>query len=416
MGLVGGCRDVLAGVVATTGGIALLHQMDRRQKPLVMVASVLVFLVGSWVGQAHAQYSSDELKCRSTIAKNGAKLANTAAKTIAACHKARNKGTRNATDDCNDIEIADDKDKVAKAETKLADLVGGVKDKCAGLIPSSMGYEICPAPCQSIGMLGSFSQVAQCVTCIAETRVETAAADTLGMPAEPLPGTAEEKCHAALGKNVSKQLAALLRERTKCQNDAEKDGATNLTGCESGGSVEVDAAIAEARAKADSAIQDACAAVLPNFAALDSCETGSDVTLLADCVLDATEAAGEPVFVALYELLQVGAMTWTQIQTMLSGTCAGLACHTNGDALGGLADLDDYDLGYDELVNAAAECSGTSFGVRVLPGDADASFLMEKLDQTTPDCGSRMPLGGTPLGASIRDGIRQWILGGAPKN
>jgi hypothetical protein len=232
----------------------------------------------------------------------------------------------------------------------------------------------------------------------------------------PLPGTAEEKCHAALAKNFSKQLAALLRERTKCQNGAEKDGATDLTGCEAGGNVVVDAAIAEARAAADSAIQDTCAAVVPNFAALDSCEAGSDVAALADCVLDATEAVGEPIFAALYELLQVGAMTWTQIQTMLSGTCAGLACHTNGDALGGLADLDDYDLGYDELVNAAAECSGTSFGVRVLPGDPDASFLMEKLDQATPDCGSRMPLGATPLGASIRDGIRQWILGGAPKN
>jgi hypothetical protein len=401
---------------ATTGGIAVLQQRVRTQMPVAMAASVLVCLAGSWAGEARAQYSPDELKCRATIAKNGAKLANAAAKTIAACHKARNKGTRDPGDDCNDLAVADTKDKVAKAETKLADLVGGVKDKCPGLIPSTMGYEVCPAPCQSIGMLTGFSQVAQCVTCIAETHVETAAADALGMPSEPLPGTAEEKCHAALAKNVSKQLAALLRERTKCQNDAEKDSATDLTGCEAGGSAEVDAAIADARAAADSAIQDACAAVVPNFAALDTCETGSDVTLLADCVLDATETAGEPVFAGLYELLQVGAMTWTQIQTMFSGTCAGLACHTNGDSLGGLADLDDYDLGYDELVNAAAECSGTSFGMRVLPGDPDASFLMEKLDQVTPDCGSPMPLGATPLGASIRDGIRQWILAGAPKN
>ncbi len=393
-----------------------MHGTHSLPKLLSATAFLVATLLGAMDDRALAQYSSDELKCRAAVAKNGSKLAGTAAKTIGACHKARNKGTRNQADDCNDLATADTKGKVQKAEDKLADLVGGAKDKCAGLTASAIGYEICPVPCQAIGLLNTFAQVAQCVICIAETQVATAATDALGMPAQSLPSTAEEKCHAALAKNLSKQISALLRERTKCQNDAEKNGATDLTGCEAGGNVLVDAAIAAARATADAAIQSACAGVLPNFAAIDSCEAGTDVAALADCVLDDAETAGEPTFRGLYELLQAGAMTWTQIQGMFGGTCAGLACHTNGDALGGLSDLDDYDLGYDELVNEPAECLTTSFAVRVVPGDPDASFLLEKLDQAIPDCGSRMPLGQTPLGASIREGIRQWILAGAPKN
>lgn len=52
---------------------------------------------------------------------------------------------------------------------------------------------------------------------------------------------------------------------------------------------------------------------------------------------------------------------------------------------------------------------------RVIPGDAQASYLVIKLEgrQTV---GSRMPLGGTPLDNIDLTNVRNWIDNGAPNN
>ncbi|HYC53477.1 MAG TPA: hypothetical protein VEL28_00860 [Candidatus Binatia bacterium] len=114
------------------------------------------------------------------------------------------------------------------------------------------------------------------------------------------------------------------------------------------------------------------------------------------------------------------ALTWTQIQEIFETTCAGPLCHTQGGNQGGMSDLDDYDKGYTETVNADSECVGTATDKRVLPGDADASFLIHKLEGTA-DCKSevgsyQMPMLADPLDQEVIDGIRAWIEGGAPKN
>ncbi|HYB99028.1 MAG TPA: hypothetical protein VEC57_07805 [Candidatus Limnocylindrales bacterium] len=132
------------------------------------------------------------------------------------------------------------------------------------------------------------------------------------------------------------------------------------------------------------------------------------------------------------------ALTWTQIQSIFEQSCAGPVCHTQGGNQGGMSDLDDYDDGYEETVNAdsecvvckaANECSGdytgpgcvpTAYEKRVIPGDPDASFLIRKLEGTgdcKADVGScTMPMLSVPLSQEVIDGIRAWIAGGAPKN
>ena len=51
----------------------------------------------------------------------------------------------------------------------------------------------------------------------------------------------------------------------------------------------------------------------------------------------------------------------------------------------------------------------------VVPGNADASFLLAKLDGTF-DCGLPMPLLVDPLDDNVIAGIRAWIAQGAPRN
>ena len=96
--------------------------------------------------------------------------------------------------------------------------------------------------------------------------------------------------------------------------------------------------------------------------------------------------------------------------------CASSTCHggTQGGG-GGLSGLDDFDLGYDELLIEGVGCAVSSLSARVAPGDPDASFLVGKISGTQ-DCGSPMPLFGEMLSADEVMMIRDWITAGAPKN
>ncbi|MEO8464457.1 MAG: Ig-like domain-containing protein [Gammaproteobacteria bacterium] len=90
--------------------------------------------------------------------------------------------------------------------------------------------------------------------------------------------------------------------------------------------------------------------------------------------------------------------------------CAG--CHTGptSGALPGGMDLTTAAHSAASLINVAAIENGAQ--KRVLPNDADNSYLIEKLEGTA---GSQMPLGGQPLSAATVATIRAWITSGVPQ-
>ncbi|MFP6626797.1 MAG: hypothetical protein VCA74_07065 [Deltaproteobacteria bacterium] len=103
------------------------------------------------------------------------------------------------------------------------------------------------------------------------------------------------------------------------------------------------------------------------------------------------------------------ATSWAEVMTVFAdNSCTNAGCHGNGSAGGGLGDMDNSSAGYAALVGATADCAL----VLVVAGDDASSFLMNKLDATSPLCGSRMPLGAT-MSETDRDAIRSWINGGA---
>ena len=51
-----------------------------------------------------------------------------------------------------------------------------------------------------------------------------------------------------------------------------------------------------------------------------------------------------------------------------------------------------------------------------MPGDANGSYLIHKLEGRSDIVGSRMPLGGPFLAQADIDVIRTWIAQGAPNN
>jgi hypothetical protein len=108
---------------------------------------------------------------------------------------------------------------------------------------------------------------------------------------------------------------------------------------------------------------------------------------------------------------------WRQVDsTFAANGCSELICHGGAPGGGGgLDNLDDFDLGYAELLAEPVGCPTSAFSARVESGDPDTSFLAAKLDGTQ-DCGSPMPLVGDLIPPGELLTIRDWIAAGAPKN
>jgi hypothetical protein len=89
--------------------------------------------------------------------------------------------------------------------------------------------------------------------------------------------------------------------------------------------------------------------------------------------------------------------------------CINAACHGTASAAG--LNLQSG-VSYGDLVNVMATREPVT---RVIPGDADGSYLVIKLEgrQTV---GARMPVGGQPLDQTDLTNIKNWIAQGADNN
>lgn len=102
--------------------------------------------------------------------------------------------------------------------------------------------------------------------------------------------------------------------------------------------------------------------------------------------------------------------TFSSLQReILTPSCT--PCHTNvGRApAGGLNLLSD--VSYASLVNVAS--SQKSGAIRVIPGNPDGSYLVQKLEGTAGIVGTRMPRNATPLTDGQMLIVRRWIQDGA---
>ncbi len=95
-------------------------------------------------------------------------------------------------------------------------------------------------------------------------------------------------------------------------------------------------------------------------------------------------------------------------------TCSVAGCHSGppGPNLPTGMDLSSAAASFSSLINIASFQEPTIF--RVAVGDADASYLIHKLEGTSAQ-GSRMPQGGPFLDQATIDVIRLWIDSGAPQ-
>ena len=105
------------------------------------------------------------------------------------------------------------------------------------------------------------------------------------------------------------------------------------------------------------------------------------------------------------------APTLDSIQTnVFNVNCAVPGCHGGAGAQQGLRLDPGFSAG--NLINVPSPRDSNL--IRVVPGNPDASFLIQKLDGTQT-LGDRMPDGGPYLTTATVNVIRQWIQDGAPQ-
>jgi hypothetical protein len=113
-----------------------------------------------------------------------------------------------------------------------------------------------------------------------------------------------------------------------------------------------------------------------------------------------------------------GGPTFTMVYAdVLSKAC--LPCHAPGNAgaSAGRLDMSTQPTAYTSLQEKASGASCSAGGERVVPGDAAASLVVEKVESAHPSCGVQMPFGcagtSTCLYAAQVQEIKDWINDGA---
>jgi len=103
--------------------------------------------------------------------------------------------------------------------------------------------------------------------------------------------------------------------------------------------------------------------------------------------------------------------TFANVQATAFPSCGiSSTCHTASGAAG--LSLDE-DVAYDELVGI--ESSALAGEILVIPGDADGSYLVKKLEEAADIVGDPMPPDAA-LDASAIALVREWIDAGAPND
>ncbi len=295
----------------------------RRGAVATVVATMLC------ASPAAAQIDAASVSCRAAVAKGYNKLLKTATKTIAGCHKNRNKnkdGSLLATD-CNDVAQADAKGKYAKASDKFIATVEGSCDSQAvstltaanvgGEVGSSELYVSCAVdPCTGVsGVIDTNSEIGACLACVAADVAGDVGASTLGMPDPTTLDKDDQKCHAQIVKGYSKYLTTAHKSETGCQGDADELGDISLDGCVG---YDPKGKVAKSLTKADEGLDKSCAPVA-NLADLDSC-AADNVTNLKACASADWGSAKDDAFQSTYIQEPTGCPS--TVRTTIFGGCS----------------------------------------------------------------------------------------------
>lgn len=111
--------------------------------------------------------------------------------------------------------------------------------------------------------------------------------------------------------------------------------------------------------------------------------------------------------------LQAPATLTELTETLFTPSCVFGRCHITAAPAGGMSLTGRRISVHDALVGAPSETAPGR--IRVVPGEPEQSYLMEKITTDTPAVGIRMPPNGRVPDELVQR-VRSWILAGALDN
>jgi len=154
------------------------------------------------------------------------------------------------------------------------------------------GYLFCPAPCDGVvPSIGDYNGVARCLACLVKPRTRAAIATAYGNAGTP--SSIAQRCQTGIGKAMTKQAKAQLKEQQLCQltEDLHPVGANCRIADPKG-------KVAKALAKVNVQI-DRCGTPTNLFPQLTSC--GSDSASEKSCIKAALDLQNDAIFEDVYD-------------------------------------------------------------------------------------------------------------------
>jgi hypothetical protein len=263
----------------------------------------LALTIASVTGSPAAECSATggHTEARARIAKAFTKTITAALRTSVACHRFRDMAKKSDLLDCNEPTIGfyDPALKgftlaYLKMRTTLAEL--DADPQLAPLLSSQ--FPTCPDNCDGhpdlAGPITSYTELGECLTCVAVRIIDDRGTPTLGSPAVPL-AKVDRRCHSAIARAYAHRMAAILKTRLACQREEMRIDNCSLQPCDAAGVDE----IAEATAEAEAEIDDACTGA--DLTTIDSC-AATTLDDLKTCLRESDDAAAARAFASAFEL------------------------------------------------------------------------------------------------------------------
>jgi hypothetical protein len=213
-------------------------------------------------------------RCRKDLSKQQHKYLKKFQKEWSRCYDAEASG--------GTCDIAERDTRIAAAEVKLRDRVGGINDKrCLGanVTPEALGHGlVCPAPCADDALL-NIADLASCSVCTVEALGASALDAGYGVVPPFLPPAIAagdpEKCQDAVAKAARKLAEDWTRALAKCEEANASGKNMPALDCPSDPEGEILTAISRA---------DALVARCLDFVGLDGCAATGDIAGTQACV------------------------------------------------------------------------------------------------------------------------------------
>ena len=265
---------------------------------LVHRAVALAFAVIAFHGAGSAAATSTkDAACRKFVANSVRTVTYAVLKAHLDCHDKRLRGLVASSVNCNSLDDPTFPAASAKSVTSsAARFLNGVGSACGtgASSPAGNGYASCPSPCNAATpTIGSYADVATCLTCLAKQGAASAIDTTYGA-SPPVQGgkTSAWKCqNEYLGKAMRTYEYTRMKYQISCQNDEDKSKISGVD-CVS---ADLKGGIANAAATLLAKITKC---TTQDLAALTSCATSTAQE--QSCVRTAAETMTDALFDQMY--------------------------------------------------------------------------------------------------------------------